>query len=312
MAVAHAVAPGGWAPSSPCTPDCLPPADGPGARRLRVVVGLIGLVAVLLGAVVGAPVLPSRMRDRWLRACSRSALRTVGVRLRVRGDARFTEGTARGALVVANHLSWMDVLALDAVQPVRMLAKREVRDWPVIGGLAARTGALFVDRAGLRALPSTVAATADALRAGAAVGVFPEGTTWCGEAAGTFRRAAFQAAIDAGATVRPVAIAFRLVDGTPARAAAFVGEQTLVGSLLRVLRLRGLVCELTVLPAVPAGAGLDRRALARHAAEAVGAVTGVRHGAPPAVARPGPVTGIAPAAVPPAARPLAVSEPAAA
>jgi 1-acyl-sn-glycerol-3-phosphate acyltransferase len=235
---------------------------------------MTGLVLVLLATVAGAPVLTAGLRDRWVRRCSRAALRAAGVRLRVTGADRYRAGD--GALVVANHMSWIDVLALDAVEPVRMLAKLEVRGWPVIGGLAARTGALFVDRAGLRALPATVAATADALRSGAAVGVFPEGTTWCGEAAGSFRRAAFQAAIDAEVTVRPVAIGFRLSDGTPARGAAFVGEQTLLDSLLRVLRLPGLVCEVNVLPAIDP-AGHDRRGLAARAATAVGSATGVAH-----------------------------------
>jgi 1-acyl-sn-glycerol-3-phosphate acyltransferase len=280
MVLSHPVqvAPG-WAPSSPCGPGCLPVADGPAASRLRVAVRLVGLVAVLLttvlvGAALGVPLLGGPARDRWLRACCRAALRAVGVRLRISGGG-YTDGA--GVLVVANHLSWIDVLAMCAVQPVRMLAKSEVRHWPVIGGLAARTGALFVDRAGLRALPATVAATAEALRSGAAVGVFPEGTTWCGTVAGEFRRAAFQAAIDAGAQVRPVAIGLRRPDGTPERSAAFVGDQTLWDSLCRVLRLRALVCELTVLPPIPARSAADRRELARLAGDAVGAITGVPH-----------------------------------
>lgn len=264
----------GWTPASPCTPGCLPPSGAARCGRLRVAARMAGLVVVLLTTVVGAPLLSGGLRDRWLRRCSRAALRAAGVRLRITGGDRFRDGG--GALVVANHTSWIDVLALDAVQPVRMLAKREVRDWPVIGGLAVRTGALFVDRAGLHALPATVAATADALRAGGAVGVFPEGTTWCGAAAGSFRRAAFQAAVDAAVVVRPVAIEFRLADGTPARGTAFVGEQTLLDSLLRVLRLPGLVCEVTVLPAIDA-TGLDRRELAARAATAVGSVTGAAH-----------------------------------
>lgn len=249
---------------------------------MRVAARLVGLVAVLLGAVTGAPVLPPRARDRWLRTCGRAALRAAGVRLRVTGATRYTDADA-GVLVVANHLSWIDVVALDAVQPVRMLAKRELRDWPLIGRLAVRTGALFVDRAGLRSLPDTVADTADALRAGAVIGAFPEGTTWCGAAAGSFRRALFQAAIDAGASVRPVAIVLLRPNGTPDRASAFVGEQTLLDSLVRVLRQPALVCELTVLPAIVAGPADDRRVLARRASDAVTAVTGVRHGSVPAV-----------------------------
>jgi 1-acyl-sn-glycerol-3-phosphate acyltransferase len=287
----------GWAPSSPCGPDCLQDADPDAASRLRMAARLVRLVvvllaAVLVGAVLAVPPLRGPVRGRALRAGCRAALSAVGVRLRVHGG--FSADGA-GVLVVANHVSWIDVLAMGAVQPVRMLAKRELRDWPVIGGLAARTGALFVDRAGLRSLPATVAATTQALRSGSAVGVFPEGTTWCGAAAGTFRRAAFQAAVDAGVPVRPVAIELRRPDGSPDRSSAFVGDQTLWDSLSRVLRLPVLVCELTVLPVIPPGVAADRRELARLAADAVGGHTGVKH--PPTRHRPScaaaPVTAVA-------------------
>lgn len=283
-AVGHAGPLPGWIPASPCSPEgCLP--DLPtGPAPVRVARRLGALIVVLLVMTVGVPLLTARARDRWLQAGSRAALAAAGVRLRVRGDERFRAGG--GVLVVANHLSWIDVLALDAVQPVRMLAKREVRDWPVIGRLASRTGAVFIDRAGLRSLPATVATTAAALRDGAVIGVFPEGTTWCGAAAGPFRRAAFQAALDARAPVRPVAMVLRRPDGSPCRSGAFVGEQTLMDSLLRVVREPALVCELTLLPILSPAPGEARRELARRAAEAVAGVTGVRQGPP--IAEPAP------------------------
>ena len=79
---------------------------------------------------------------------------------------------APGSLVVANHVSWLDVLALNRIVTVRMLAKAEVRDWPLVGPMAARAGTVFLDRDRLRALPAAVAEVADALRDGACIGVF--------------------------------------------------------------------------------------------------------------------------------------------
>ncbi|GAA4674250.1 lysophospholipid acyltransferase family protein [Pseudonocardia yuanmonensis] len=245
-----------WAPCSPCGPDCLP-ATGPRAA-LRVALRLTALLALLL---VALPVLLVGPSPRLFRG----VLRAAGVRLRVDG----TTYGAGGVLVVANHLSWIDVVALGAVAPVRMIAKHEVAEWPLIGAIARRTGALFVDRGGLRGLPRVVAGTAEALRAGATVGVFPEGTTWCGSASGPFRRAPFQAALDAGRPVRPVRIELTLPDGRPTTAGAFVGDETLWDSLLRVLRLERLDCTLTLLPLLaPEG---DRRTLAARAERAVGA-----------------------------------------
>lgn len=264
---------------APCGPRCLP---APTSRFVPVL-RLLTLAGLVLAAVTCTPVVPRRVRGRWQRTFSRAMLRAAGVELRV-SDAEGRpvggwlpdgDASASGVLVVANHLSWIDVLAVGAVAPVRLLAKREVRTWPLLGGLAVRTGALFVDRTGLRGLPATVAETAAALRDGAAVAVFPEGSTWCGAAAGPFSRAAFQAAIDADVPVRPVAITLRRPDRRPAPEAGYVGDQTLVDSVLRVLRSPGLVCELTLLPDLEPRA--DRRELARRAGAAIGAVTGVPH-----------------------------------
>ncbi|MDT7625962.1 MAG: hypothetical protein QOF99_6863 [Pseudonocardiales bacterium] len=301
-----------WAPASPCTPDCLPAAGelaelGP----LRVAARLTGLVVLVLTTAVLAAVLPvvgTRRRLRVLRGMFGAVLAVIGVRLVHTGADRFDltpdelgadqlgadQPGARepggvpdfggGVLVVANHLSWLDILALGAVQPMRMVAKREIRDWPLVGTVAARAGTLFVDRAGLRALPSVVAEAATALRAGAAVGLFPEGTTWCGAATGVFRRAGFQAALDAGVPVRPVALGMRLADGSRTGVGAFIGEDTLVDSLLRVARLPELVLEVRVLPPLLPVPGLDRRELARRAELAIAVATGVP--APASVRRP--------------------------
>jgi 1-acyl-sn-glycerol-3-phosphate acyltransferase len=141
---------------------------------------------------------------------------------------------------------------------------------------------------------------AAALRSGAAVGLFPEGTTWCGAASGPFRRAGFQAALDARAPVRPVAQRMRLPDGTRTGAGAFIGEDTLFDSLLRVVRMPELVLEVEVLPVLPPEPGLDRRELARRAELAIAAATGV-----PAPASPG-RPGVRPtAALEPSSRPAA-------
>lgn len=94
-----------------------------------------------------------------------------------------------------------------------MLAKSEIGAWPVLGALAARAGTLFIERDRIRALPETVATVTRALLAGNRVTVFPEGSTWCGRAQGPFRRAAFQAALDARVPVQPVRLRYRLADG---------------------------------------------------------------------------------------------------
>ncbi|GGV20773.1 1-acyl-sn-glycerol-3-phosphate acyltransferase [Streptomyces filipinensis] len=249
-----------WLPSAPCTPGaCVEPA--PAAAAVPRAVLRLAAVAVLVLAGIALSPLGGRIPAEWVRRWCRMIVRAIGVRVRLTGAA----APAGGLLLVANHVSWLDIPLLSAVRPARMLAKTEIRRWPVAGALAARGGALFIERDRLRALPETVARIAEALRAGAAVAAFPEGSTWCGRAHGRFHRAVFQAALDAGVPVQPVGLRYRQTGGGPSTAAAFVGEDTLLASLWRVARTRGMTAEVEIRPAILPGTHADRRSLARAA-----------------------------------------------
>ncbi|MCL8010027.1 1-acyl-sn-glycerol-3-phosphate acyltransferase [Streptomyces sp. AS02] len=249
-----------WRPSAPCTPrtcvDVTGPARAVPLAALRLVAVLLLLVAGVLATLAGG-LIPAGLIRRW----SRWVVRASGVRVRIEGAAPHDGGL----LLVANHVSWLDIPLLAAVRPARMLAKSEIRDWPVAGRLTARSGALFIDRDRIRALPDTVSRIAGALRAGEAVAVFPEGSTWCGRAQGRFRRAAFQAALDADVPVQPVRLHYRTAAGAPGTAAAFVGDDSLLTSVWRVTRSRELVAEAEVREPIAPGSRPDRRSLARAA-----------------------------------------------
>ncbi|MEV6655146.1 lysophospholipid acyltransferase family protein [Streptomyces sp. NPDC051219] len=259
-----------WLPSAPCSPRVCAQHRGPSAGVPRAVARLLAGVTLVLAGVLLCPAvrgLPAAHRDRLTRTWAQAVVRAFGVRIRVLGHPAHRAGT--GMLVVSNHISWLDIPLIAAVQPGRMLAKSEIGRWPVLGPVAARGGTLFVERDRLRALPATVARMAGALRAGSRVVVFPEGSTWCGRQQGRFRPAAFQAALDAGVPVQPVRISYRLAGGGRATAAAFVGDDSLPASLWRVAAAGGLVAEITLLPRIPVGRHPDRRALARAAQTAV-------------------------------------------
>ncbi|MET9034406.1 lysophospholipid acyltransferase family protein [Streptomyces mirabilis] len=249
-----------WLPSAPCTPRACVEATGSATAVPRAVLRLAAVLVVVATGVVLLPLggrIPAEPVRRWCRAIVRAA----GVRVRITGPAVPTGGL----LIVANHISWLDIPLLAALRPARMLAKSEIRQWPVAGPLAARGGVLFIERDRLRALPDTVARIAGLLRDGAAVVAFPEGSTWCGRAQGHFRRAVFQAALDAGVPVQPVHIRYRLAGGVASTAPAFVGNDSLLASLWRVASARGLVAEVEVRPTLAPGSHPDRRELARAA-----------------------------------------------
>ncbi len=255
-----------WLPSAPCTPGaCVETTGSTGstvAAVPRAVLRLTLVAILVLAGVVLSPLGRGRIPADWVRRWCRAVVRASGVRVRITGTAPPTGGL----LLVANHISWLDIPLLAAVRPARMLAKTEIRRWPVAGALAARGGALFIERDRLRALPETVAHIAGELRAGAAVAAFPEGSTWCGRAQGAFHRAVFQAALDAGVPVQPVRIRYLgHAGGAASTAPAFVGDDSLLASLWRVATARDLVAEVDVRPVLPPGACPDRRALARAA-----------------------------------------------
>ncbi|HEY0532756.1 MAG TPA: lysophospholipid acyltransferase family protein [Actinoplanes sp.] len=228
----------------------------PGIAVLR----LLALAGVLLGGFALVPL----MRGAALRTLARTMLAVIGVRVERRGPA-----VRPGSLLVANHVSWLDILVLLATAPVRLVAKGEVGDWPGIGKLAGLSGAIFLDRARPKELPRTVGEVAASLEAGRSVAVFPEGTTFCGAGQGRFRPAMFQAAIDTGAPVVPTSINY---DST---AAAFIGDDTLWDSVRRVAALRSLTVTLVTAPALRPAPGADRRGLARASQTSLG-VAGYR------------------------------------
>jgi 1-acyl-sn-glycerol-3-phosphate acyltransferase len=268
-----------WMPTSPCGPDCLT-GDEPKVTRFRAGWRLVQAAAVLFAALLFAPLMPiagRRGRARLVRWFFSSMLRAFGIRLAVFNADRLRPVPGRGVLVVNNHISWLDIVAVNAVQPMRAQAKSEVGSWPVLGRLANAAGTVYVDRERLRLLPSAVAELASALRSGSMVNSTPEGTSWCGLASGRFHTAPFQAAIDADVPVVPVALRFRMSDGRETTAPAFIGDETLIDSLRRTARLRGLVMELHVLPEIPAGTTSDRRTLATLAEAAINSALGRVH-----------------------------------
>jgi 1-acyl-sn-glycerol-3-phosphate acyltransferase len=267
-----------WMPLSPCDEACLPaPGEEPSVGLLRVGLRMTAAAsALLVGTVIAAvfPLFGERSRLRIIRWWFRAVLAAFGITMRVTGTGTVARSRApRGALVVANHVSWLDIVVLDAIRPCRMVAKREVRDWFVIGWLATAAGSLYLDRERLRTLPATVAQIADALGSGQTMAVFPEGTTSCGRESRRYRAAAFQAAIDADVPVVPVALHFLLADGTPTTAPAYV-DTDLSRALVRTARLRGLQVHAEVLPELSPRDYPNRRALALAAERAVAAVSG--------------------------------------
>ncbi|MGB0318665.1 MAG: lysophospholipid acyltransferase family protein, partial [Pseudomonadales bacterium] len=170
-------------------------------------------------------------------------------------------------LIVVNHISWLDVVVLSALLPpaleTRFLAKAEVGRWPVIGPFARGLGMAFIDRSSAfrsyRALP----ALAKGLQARSLL-FFPEGTTTDGVGVAPLKPMGFELAARAGVPVQPLFLRYFDGAGRLSPAPAFLGDDTLLESVLRLARAPAVAVEVERLPALPAA---PRKALARSVEE---------------------------------------------
>ena len=224
---------------------------------------------VLRGLWLSGVVMPRRDavgRRAIVQGFSVRMLRCLGVTVRTSGAAH-----PGAALVVANHVSWLDIPALHASAPqIRFVSKSNIARWPLLGRLARAGGTLFIERERKRDALRVVHEVAEALRQSDTVAVFPEGTTGAGAGVLPFHANLLQAAITTNSVVQPVALRYSEPGHPLSIAVQYIDDTTLGQSLMKVCRARGLVVDVHFLPAEPAGE-LDRRALAEKLRERIAA-----------------------------------------
>ena len=189
---------------------------------------LVGFFTILLVF----PRLSQAQKEIRIQVWSLKMLHCIAIKLVVTGPP-----AANGPmLLIANHISWLDITSLHAARFCRFVSKADIKQWPFIGKLAIGIGTLFIERESRRDAMRVVHHMTESLRAGDVIGVFPEGTTSDGLTLLPFHANLFQAAIAANAPVQPVALQF--VDratGKHSAAPCYINDDTLVGSVWRTL-----------------------------------------------------------------------------
>ena len=189
---------------------------------------LVHLPVVLLLIAIG-DIGGRRVGHAAIRWWSRGLLRVFGMRVRGLGTP-----LAGGTMFVANHISWIDIIALHSQHMMGFIAKAEIRRWPVIGWITSHGGTIYLQRGNANSLGDVMAEMSQRLRAGRAVAAFPEGGTRNGRELGAFHARIFTAAVDADAPVQPVALCF----GARCEAqhvVAFAPRESFMGNLVRLL-----------------------------------------------------------------------------
>jgi 1-acyl-sn-glycerol-3-phosphate acyltransferase len=231
-------------------------------RLLRV---LLHLIEGLLICAFLFPVLGQAARTQRIQAWSIRLVAIFGVQINYIHQGQ--QQPAARALVVANHVSWLDIFIINTLHPSRFVAKSDIRDWPLIGWLCDKSGTIFISRGSIRDVRRIFQNLVDSLKEGQQIAFFPEGTTAAQGAMLPFHANLFEAAIDAHVAIQPFALRYIDEQGGYHRAADFIGDMTFFDSMLCILRAGPMTAELILLPSM-ASDGAHRRslALAAHAA----------------------------------------------
>jgi 1-acyl-sn-glycerol-3-phosphate acyltransferase len=216
---------------------------GPWLLVRSVLRGLL-FVATLLAAAVDCRVRRPKVGAEgavWIHGWCRRIVKALGLRCCVEGEI------PRGGAVVSNHMSYLDILLYSSVQPFVMVAKTEVRGWPLLGWITAQAGTVYVQRGGGPATyPSVNAEMAEAYQRGLPVLFFPEGTTTDGACVLPFRRGLFHSVLNNGVPLRTAALRYTLephaVNGgaTVGEDICWWGEMGFTPHLFRLVGLRGV------------------------------------------------------------------------
>lgn len=194
-----------------------------------------GLWHVLLGMwtiYVRFPQLQAEQRAMRVQAWSLQFLALWDIHLQVKGQPV----TGGPALLVSNHISWLDISVIHAARYCRFVSKSDVRDWPLVGLLATGAGTLYIERTNRKDALRMVKDMADAMKNGDVVAVFPEGTTSDGRQLLPFHANLIQSALHANAPVQPLSLRFLDAQtGETTFAPCYIGDDTLLGSIWRTL-----------------------------------------------------------------------------
>lgn len=219
-------------------------------------------VALLLagGVLIVAMIFPllaeaqcARIKQRW----SRWLVAALGVTL---CPDPIPPDTLPAGLLVANHISFLDIFVINALMPLTFVAKSDVSGWPLIGWLTARTGNLFIERGNRQAAYAMQTHMAETLRSEQRLCIFPEGTSSTGETVLPFHAALLESAIEAEKPVICLALGYQDEQGGFSAAPAFVGQDTLLESLRRIASHPGLVARIRCVGVLPT-VGMNRRQL---------------------------------------------------
>ena len=237
----------------------------------RLARALFHLIVGLWTCAIIFPLTDAAGRGSRIRRWSIQLLAICGVRVETKHAAGAQ--LAPRALIVANHVSWLDIFVINSLHPCRFVAKSDIRDWPLLGWLSDRSGTIFIARGRVRDVRRIFEGLVASIRAGEHVAFFPEGTTAAQGTVLPFHANLFEAAIDAHVPVQPYALRYLDQNGNLHHAVDFIGDMTFAQSIIAILKGPPVIAQLIVLPVIGTD-GAHRRELAATARNAIALALG--------------------------------------
>ncbi|MQR01332.1 lysophospholipid acyltransferase family protein [Glaciimonas soli] len=237
-------------------------------RLLRVI---LHLIAGLSTCAFIFPFIGTAGRGRLIRRWSIKLLDICRVSVQLHNPAQLA--AASHALIVANHVSWLDIFVINSVQSCRFVAKSDIRSWPLIGWLCDKSGTIFIARGKQSDVRRIFQGLVHSIQAGERVAFFPEGTTAAQGGVLPFHANLFEAAIDAQAQIQPYAVRYLNADGSLHPAADFIGDMTFAQSMVTILKAPAMQAELIQLTPLTS-TSKHRRELATMAHASIAAALG--------------------------------------
>jgi 1-acyl-sn-glycerol-3-phosphate acyltransferase len=226
------------------------------------------VISGLLTLFVIFPWANSESKKRHIQRWSKKLLRIFGIEMRAKNPNILPSNPF---LLCSNHISWMDIHVINALSPIRFVAKSEVESWPIFGWMAKQLGTVFIRRDSSRHAHLVVTGLAKTLGS-ESVCIFPEGTSTEGETVRPFKPNLFESAVIADVPIYSLAIRYLSKDtGKRSNVPAFVGDMGLLESMSQILKSRNLIAELTFFPPSGFAPGMpsDRKWLALHSHEQI-------------------------------------------
>lgn len=210
--------------------------------------------------IIFYPILPKKYWTYFVKMWAHGTVRIVGIKIEVVGTKAAYNQT--NTMVIANHISWLDIPILYTQYSVGFIGRIEMKKWPLLSLLIKSGGTIFINRKQKRDLIKVNSIVSQQLAAGATVGLFPEGQTGNGLSLQPFKSSLLEAPILAKSTIIPLVIKYYTKEGYLTTATTYEGDITLWQSLRSSLLLNGILVKITLLPLVEAAKFDNRESLA--------------------------------------------------